>query len=276
MRWYADDSDVKTISTAAIPNAILFGGIAIAPECENAMREAIESAKAAFGNKRAPIKWNFKDLERKYKEQGQHALYLALLERQYDLRKAVFDATKDIDFSIIVSVVVGYSSKKEILSELKDDLSRYVFSNSLMRYALHVKETKPKRAEVILDWPERNHSKPFDVEYACAYSNGKTKDGGTYQSGCLEALNFHDSVLFTRMTHSTLLQFSDLLVGATREFVQVATGHREPGHGSLLLKTVANKFRGYPNAVIGRGININSSAAMAKRQITEKFGELYL
>ena len=276
MRWYADDSDLKTAKETEIPNAILFGGIVVAEENEKVLRDAIENAKSNFGHKRAPVKWNFQDLKKKYTDQGHHELYKILLGNRYEIRKAIFDSASEVEFSIILSVAVGYSNTKEDLAKKKSDLTRYVFSNALMRYALHVQEKKPNRAEVILDWPDGNNSKPFDLEYTSAYNKGKTSDGGSYNSGSLESLNFHDSAVFTRMLHSTLLQFSDLLVGATREFVQVAMEQREPGHGVKLLKLVAHKFRGYPNNVINRGIIVNNGSSETKRKITDKFRELFV
>lgn len=275
MRWYADDSDIKTIKEVKIPNAVLFGGVVVSDENERQLRDAIESAKAKFGSGRAPIKWNFKDLKRKYEEQGQEELYKSLSENMHDLRREIFDAVKDVDFKIIISMVVGHSTNKKYLSEIKDDLIRYVFSNGLMRFAHHVKETRPVRAQVILDWPDGNNSKTFDREYCSAYNTGFSIDGIKYFSGSLNRLGFLDSALFTRMPHSTLLQFSDILVGSTREFVQNAIEQRDGGHGIKLLDTIAHKFRGYPN-VVGRGLIINSSAKDTTTKIRSKFIDLYV
>jgi len=277
VRWYADDSDIRTIKDLRVPNLILFGGIAVSSENERLLRSAIEEAKSKFGHKRLPIKWNFKDLKKKYSEQNRLEDYEKLLSKMFDLRKAIFDATSKIEYSIIISIVIGHSSDSKILQKLKSDLSRHVFSNSLMRFSQHVKETNPQRAEVILDWPDSANSKPFDIEYACAYNSGETKDGQKYMSGPLESLNFHDSAVYTRMPHCTLMQFSDLILGATREFVQHALDDRKTGHGVKLLNDVAPNFRGFPNHVIGRGININSGAPNKTKQlIANKFNELYI
>ena len=275
MRWYADDSDIKTIKEVKIPNAVLFGGVVVSDENERPLRDAIESAKAKYGSGRAPIKWNFKDLKRKYEEQGKADLYKALSDNMHYLRRDIFDAVKNIDFKIIISMVVGHSTDKQYLSEIKDDLTRYVFSNGLMRFAHHVKEKRPTRAQVILDWPDGNNSKSFDKEYCSAYNNGVSVDGIQYYSGALNRLGFLDSALFTRMPHSTLLQFSDILVGTTREFVQNAIEQRDGGHGIKLLETISDKFRGYPN-VVGRGLIVNSSAKNTTTQIRDKFRELYI
>lgn len=275
MRWYADDSDLRTIKDVHVPNIVMFGGIAVARVNEKPLRDAIEKAKSQFANKRSPIKWNFKDLRNKYKDQNQIEIYDSLIGSMFDVRKAIFDAASEIDFTIIISIVQGYSSDKKMLMDLKSDLARYVFTNSLMRYSMHVCEVKAERAEVILDWPDGGNSKPYDVEYACAYNYGKTKDGIPYNSGELEKINFNDSAVYTRMPHSTLMQFSDLVLGATREMVHHAIEPERRGHGIKLLGSIVNKFRGYPNHVIGRGISVNSQAADVKDRICEKFHELY-
>jgi hypothetical protein len=276
LRWYADDSDLRTIKDVHVPNIVMFGGIAVARENEKLIRDAIERAKSQFAHKRSPIKWNFKDLRKKYNEQNQIEIYNSLIGSMFDVRKAIFDAASEIDFTIIISLVQGYSSDKKVLMDLKNDLARYVFTNSLMRYSMHVGEIQAERAEVILDWPDGGNSKPYDVEYACAYNYGKTKDGVSYHSGELEKLNFNDSAVYTRMPHSTLMQFSDLVLGATREMVHHAIEPEKSGHGVKLLGSIADKFRGYPNYVIGRGISVNSQAADFKKRIREKFDELYI
>lgn len=275
MRWYADDSDLRTIKNIQVPNIVMFGGIAVARENEKLLRDVIEEAKSKFAPKRSPIKWNFKDLRKKYLEQNRIEIYESLLKNMFDVRKAIFDAASEIDFTIIISLVQGYSNDRKVLMDLKNDLARYVFTNSLMRYSMHVSEVKPERAEVILDWPDGGDSKPYDLEYACAYNNGKTKDGTVYHSGALEKLSFNDSAVYTRMPHSTLMQFSDLVLGATREMVHHSVDNNKSGHGIKLLGTVADKFRGYPNDVVGRGISVNSKAGDIKTRIRDKFNELY-
>ena len=53
-----------------------------------------------------------------------------------------------------------------------------------------------------------------------------------------------------------LLQFSDLLVGAMREVVEVALGKKEDSLGLSLTRLVRAKFRGAPSEIMGRGISI--------------------
>jgi len=145
-----------------------------------------------------------------------------------------------------------------------------------MRYALHVKESNPDRAEVILDWPDKGDSSPFDKEYASAFNHGKSPDGVVYSSGALKDLNFLDSAVYTNMNHSTILQFADLLVGATREFVECALGKKCYGFGIDMLKLVFHKFRGTPCDVIGRGLSIASKNPQFRSSIDNAIKKYFL
>jgi hypothetical protein len=143
-----------------------------------------------------------------------------------------------------------------------------------MRYGLHVRDEKPLAAHVILDWPDKGISTPFDSEYACAYGRGKTTDGSvTYKCGKLSSLGFADSVMFTNMHHSTLLQVADLVVGATREFLECCLEKKQGGQGLDCLQLIRERFRGAPGEIVGRGLIIPSGnaklLATAKKGVKE-------
>jgi len=262
MRWFADNSELNGIKAGHIPDILLFGGIAVSPENEKKLQKKIEDVKGAFGHPRAPVKWNFKDLQKVYKDQNQETLYNDLLSNSKIWREEIFKQASTIDFKIILACIEAHSAKIKIIKNLKPELTRYVFNNGLMRYALHVNEQKPIRAEVILDWPDKKDSSPFDIEYANAYTKGETYDHKEkYFSGSLENLNFLDTPVFANMNHSTLLQFADLIVGATREFVECCIGKKSAGFGVDMLKLVKHCFRGSPNNIYGRGLSVASNSS---------------
>lgn len=259
MRWYADNSELNGIRETEIPDILLFGGIAVAPHAEAPLRQAIEAVKGKYGHPRAPIKWNFKDLKTLYEKQDQAALYEQLKNSSKKWREEIFQAANTFDFTIIVACVESYSVKRKNIKDNKFALTQHVFSNGLMRLALHAQETKPDRVQVILDWPDRGDSKPFDSEYASAFSQGKTADGSvSYYSGALSNLGFMDSATYTNMHHNTLLQFADLIVGAAREFIECAYEKKEKAFGVEVLKMVSQRIRGAPNNIYGRGISVPS------------------
>lgn len=262
MRWFADNSELNGIKADNIPNILLFGGIAISPENERKLQETIEEVKKSFGHYRAPVKWNFKDLQKLYTDQKKGELYKTLLSQSKEWRKQIFKQASNIEFTIILACIEAHSANKKIIKNLKPELTRYVFSNGLMRYALHVSEKRPIRAEIILDWPDKKDPGPFDIEYASAYTKGKTYDHREkYFSGSLDKLNFLDTPVFANMNHSTLLQFADLIVGATREFVECCIGKKTTGFGVDMLKLVKHRFRGAPDQIYGKGISIASNSS---------------
>lgn len=270
MRWYADNSELNGIRDAKIPDILLFGGIIVRKDVEGLLQEKVETVKAKYGNRRAPVKWNFKDLKNLYNQQGMLVLYNKLLPSSREWRAEIFDAIKDIDFCILISVLQSHSPDRKTIKNNKEDLTRYVFSNSLMRFGLHVKEMGALRPDVVLDWPDKGCSRPFDVEYAAAYNLGRTKDKSVrYQCGSLRKLGFRDHAVYGNMHHSTLLQLSDLVVGATREFVECALGKKPSGQGIDCLKQVKNRLRGYPEKIFGRGINVGGGDKEFKQKIQQ-------
>lgn len=257
MRWYADNSELNGIRGSKIPDILLFGGVAVSSSEEKIIRNTIENIKIKYGHKRAPIKWNFKDLKPLYIKQKMEPLYNDLLNSSKDWRLEIAHAVKELDFKILISVIENHSIDTKTITGNKSDLSRHAFSNGLMRFALHVQEEKPERAQIILDWPDKGDSKPFDSEYAAAYNYGKTHDRSvSYHSGPLESLHFADSSSYVNMHHSTLLQLADLTLGATREVIECAIGKKSSGFGVDFCKVLSDKYRGHPHSIIGRGISL--------------------
>lgn len=259
MRWYADNSDLNRDKGATVPDILLFGGIIVSEKSEHELRSAIEEQKALFGHARAPIKWNFKDLKKLYLDQGQEGLYQRLLGSVEEWRKAIFGVLAASDVTFVVAAIEAYGSNRSSIIGSKDRLTRYVFSNGLMRYGLHVKEVAPPYAQVIMDWPDKSNPKPFESEYAAAFNFGSTScKSANYNCGALHKLGFTDSAAFTNMRHSTLLQAADLVVGATREFMGCSLGKQKPGQGVNCIRIARAKWRGAPSNILGRGLIIST------------------
>ena len=260
MKWYADNSELHGTKKAEIPDILLFGGVVVSPEAEDHIRTCVESIKRRHtGDSRSPFKWNLKDLRDLYKAQGKMKIYESLMRTSKEWRKEVFSCLAETDCAIIISCIEGYSADRKVLKDKKEELSRIIFANGLMRFGLHVRDEKPPSAQVVLDWPDKGNAKPFDSEYAWAFSRGRTADGNvTYQCGKLSNLGFADSVLFTSMNHSTLLQVADVVVGATREFLECCLQKKDSGQGVDCLRLAKDNFRGAPDNIVGRGIVVPS------------------
>ena len=257
MRWFADNSELNGIRGAEIPDILLFGGVVVPSESQAPLRVAIEAVKKKFGNARAPVKWNFKDLAKLYEQDGIGKLFEPIMRESKTWRREIFAAAAMIDITVIVSCIECYSSDRLNIKVAKPGLAGFAFSNGLMRFALHVAERKTDAATVVLDWPDGGDTGPYDDEYAHAFNYGtSTNKEVKYLSGPLNRLGFTDSVTFTKSKHSTILQFADLVVGATREFIECAIGKKDEAFGIEMLRTIKHRIRGAPNNILGRGIDV--------------------
>src|SRR5260370_4874022 len=128
-----------------------------------------------------------------------------------------------------------------------------------MRVGFAVKNNEQPGCEVVLDWPDGGKCAPYIEEYRSAFWHGHCHHSPTvpYRCGALKDLNFGGYPLFTRMEECPLLQFSDLILGAVREFVAFALGQKtEDAFGVTVTKLLIPKFVGYPKRIIGRGISV--------------------
>ena len=274
--WYADNSELNGIKGAEIPDIHLFGGIIVDQSAEFLLRTEIEDIKEKYsGHRRAPIKWNFRDLKRLYKNHHLSDIYELLLESSKEWRLRVFESLSKFDITLIVACIEGYSTKRSTLKSVKNELTRYIFSNALMHLGLYVRETKPRDVRVVLDWPDKGNTTPFDLEYEHAFIQGQTFEHNIpYQCGNLEDLKFSDSVRFANAQCTTMLQVADMVVGATREFIQYCLGKKGIGQGVECLRKVWQKFLGAPNNVIGRGLIISPGNSELMSRMKDCIGTL--
>jgi hypothetical protein len=109
IRWHADNSELRGIKEAEIPDVLLFGGISASHDTEQKLRVTIDEVKARYGTPRAVIKWNFLDLRKLYEDQGKQADFRVLLESSSRWRRDIFEAIRESDFTIVMSVLESHS-----------------------------------------------------------------------------------------------------------------------------------------------------------------------
>lgn len=146
-----------------------------------------------------------------------------------------------------------------------------------MRLGLHSSDLKASYYEVMLDWPDGGAAHIFHQEYRSAFHDGRCHDSPEvkYLCGPLSKLNFADSVGFTKMEESQLLQFSDIVVGITREFVDFCLEKRgEQDLGVQLMKPLIPKFRGHPGRIIGRGISVAPTDGRLSKKLFDGMAKL--
>lgn len=259
LRWYADNSELRGIWGAEIPDILIYGGICVSDENRFQLESIVTNTKAQYNQQcNFPLKWNIRDLRDYYCRQGRENLYNRLLQSSEQWRRQIFRGIATIAFSIIASLIIGYGTDRRVLIRTRNGLTRYVFSNALMRVGLHVSELRPERTELILDWPPEGKRFLFDEEYKSGYIDGITHDRQvTYDCGPLKELNFSDSPFFANMKDCVLLQLSDLIIGAMKEMVNISLCRTRGSFGLNRIREVRNQLRGAPNNIIGRGISIS-------------------
>lgn len=270
-KWFADDTELRSIKGLKKPNVFLFGGIIIQPQEERKLRNMIKSIKANYTNPDLPIKWNFKDLKPTYARFRKEKDYQRLLEDSYNWRKEIFERSLDIVYTIVISMLENFQYEKNNLKQIKGELNCILFANSLMRLGLYSQRNGIEEFQIILDWPEKGDPTPFNREYYYAFNRGFSKDGVEFHCGPLSQLGFQESVLFTKMTHSNSLQFADLIMGSFKDFCESYMHKKENSLGRDLTEIVIDKFDKYYNKIIGIGVNIPSNNPDLKRTMTEIF-----
>src|SRR5690606_29478202 len=213
-----------------------------------------------------PIKYNFKDLKGKYDEHGFTEEFKLMLADSAKWRKELFEKAVQLDFKIIIAVIQNFQSQKPSQKEIKSDLLGFAFVDILMRLGKELQYKKFEHVQVISDWPESNDPKPFNFNYYYGFSRGTTPKGIEYFSGKLQDVGFHDTVLFASMNHSNMLQFADLIIGASRDFLTTHFDEREYSIGKELTEILLPKFRGFPKNIT-YGISVSSNNRELKERI---------
>jgi hypothetical protein len=267
-KLYLDHTEFKVNTASSVSDTIVMGGLLISHEEEKKLIHLIREVKSRYFNPDLPLKFNMRDLKKKYEEHNLVAEFETFLKDSAKWRKELFERSLEIDYTVVISVIKHYQPglKKQTLD--KFDLIGFAFNNILMRAALEVQTRKEDFAQVIVDWPDGNNSKPFNNEYYYAYWRGKTPAGQLYYSGTLKSIGFHDTVMFAAMNHSNMLQFADLLIGAMRDFLSCGLEEREYALGKELTEIILRKVRGFPKKVT-HGLSISSGNYDLKKRIID-------
>lgn len=252
-KWYADNTELSTTKTKN--NVLIFGGIIINEIEEQKLKKIIEDVKSKYALKTLPIKWNFKDLKQTYQELSKLKEYENLLLNSYKWRKEIFEKSLEVDYKIVLACTERYNSNKP-LSYIKEDLTSISFAQSLMRVGLYAKNNSQQESfQIVLDWPDSNNPKPFNREYFKAYHNGRSSMNIDYFSGPLKDIGFGDSLYFSKSTHCTMLQFADLVIGASKDYILKNLHEIDNSLGFDLTEMIKCKFNGFPNKIVEYGMN---------------------
>jgi hypothetical protein len=253
LKWYADNSEMST--EKGKPNVLVFGGIIVDNKSEKQIETLLREIKSKYTNPTLPIKWNFKDLEDVYVEWKRQSDFEILKKKSYIWRTEIFERSLDIDYKVVLACTERYPSKIP-LKKIKEKLTGITFTQALMRIGLFARDLRTKENfEIILDWPDSSNPKPFNREYFNAYNFGKSSNGVPFHSGPLKDLRFNESLYFAKSTHSNILQFADLIIGAAKDFILKIILGTKNSLGYDLTKKILSKYHGYPKKIIEHGMN---------------------
>lgn len=267
-KWYADDSALKKNHGDSKRPVLLFGGILISREDELSLSALIKAIKGQYTHESMPIKWNMKDLKGVYNRFKRLDEFEKIKHDSANWRMELIKESLQFDYKIFISCIENFQADKKNQKPIKEDLSTYLYANALMRVGLYSANTGIADTQIILDWPEGNQSKHFDKEYWYAYNNGFSSDGQEYYCGPLKSIGFDQTMYYARCNHSNMLQFADIILGATRDWMETELQGRSTSIGKELFKVFRPKFYNYPN-ILGCGINISSKNGGFKKSVKE-------
>lgn len=265
--FYADDSYLKWNQTNTIEDTLIFGGILISSEEETKIIRNINRIKGLYNTEGLPLKWNIKDWEKEYKEAGESETFEWLKKESCDWRKQIIQQSLSTQYTIIICGGINHSNDKKRIVDFRPKITRYVFANLLQRLGIEVKQNKCDYVNVNLDWPTGNQHHPFTEEYRHAFNLGFSKDNQKYYCGRLSSLNFKDTVNFSLCKESAMLQFTDLIVGATKDYIDTVIKGREYSFGYECANLFLHKFRGYPNNILSYGLHLTHCGQVNSKKL---------
>ena len=269
---YLDDSYIKSTQKESIPLINAMGGIII--DNEDKLVQIIKNEKGKYTHENLSIKWNFKDseIQRVFKEFKRNTDYKKLLENSRAIRLAIIQKSLELDYKIIFSCIKSFSEKKKIVKAKKEDFSGILFENILYRIGNEAKYNNPGKYQIVMDWPTDANPQPYNRAYYYMYNADKTLSGNPNHCGPLCKLNLKQSVFYTKCTHSPCLQFSDLIVGAMKDFLEMSLfGSKESCVGKEAYDLFKNKIRNNSGKKLGYGIITPNGNTEFKDQLISIF-----
>jgi hypothetical protein len=262
MELVCDNTELNGIWGAEASDVLVIGGYAIPRDNVSALLENVKKVKEKRGlNPHCPIKWNMKDLDRALTAHDLVGQKDILINQSDVLRTELLNALTAAGATIFASAIQAYSNNKQVLGQTKQDLVSFSFGNLLMRVGLFCKGAAGgRRVDVLLDWPERNDRGPFTSEYYTGWRHGRSGPEGKavpYKCGPLADIGFAPTAAFAAMDFEPRLQLADLVVGATRQFINFCLDKAEENSfGVQRFKSlVPNLYRA--SNILGRGVTVS-------------------
>lgn len=281
MELVCDNSELNGIWGAEAPDVLVIGGYVISRDKVSPLLKKVQEVKAKRGlNAHCPVKWNMRDLDRALAAHDLIGQKDILIGQSNVLRSDLLTELTAAGGTIFASAIRAYSNKKQILGQTREDLICFSFGNLLMRVGLFCKGAAGgRRVDVLLDWPERNDRGPFTAEYYTGWRYGRSGPEGRavpYQCGALADIAFTPAPTFAGMEFEPRLQLADLVVGATREFINFSLGKaKEDSFGVQRFKSLIPYLYQAPSSqILGRGVTVSPTNSEFSTAVLEGLKKL--
>lgn len=280
MLIFFDSSDLAEVRDTGVPNIIIVGGFGVRAEVVGQLCKRVRKVKDDLCDDHyLPVKWNMRDNSIRREIKGRHgpAFFPEVLCRSEELRSEMLACLREADGTCFASIIHAHSERADTLRDVRDRITRYSFVNLLQRVALCARDMGDLDSAVVLDWPSGNDRTPWEEEYHPAWERGESYDGSGYVCGALREIGFRPGVHYGNTLYEEELQLADLVVGATREFVQAVHRGDDPmatfgGREFASLKSHIHDRRA--GIIVGRGLVVSPATGELAEQLEHAINNL--
>ncbi|MBK6827240.1 MAG: hypothetical protein IPG86_10305 [Chitinophagaceae bacterium] len=113
-KYYLDHTEFKVVPSSKNKDTIVMGGLLIGHEEESKLTSIMREIKSRYFDPDLPLKFNMKDLKKKYEEFNLSAEYEIFLKDSAQWRTELFKRSLEIDYTIIIAIIQHYQPDKKI------------------------------------------------------------------------------------------------------------------------------------------------------------------
>jgi hypothetical protein len=255
--YYADETEhakgIKFLGFHSHDKIFVFGGFSIPYSNICILKSKIIKLKEKYRiPAQLPIKWNFRDnsMQRAYLKTLEKDQYDALVKNSESIREEALQIISQDELDIQVIVCCTY---KDLVAKGSRDFFLECFANYLQRVGLDLQYGIAEDVQVVIDTPTENRQSEMFNMFSEAYYNGVDDRGNKYFSGPLKKYDVYPTLLAGSDLNSDELQIADMLVGATKDFLNWVKYGKEEDRVRRFYPYVIKRFRKDKN---GKIINV--------------------
>jgi hypothetical protein len=252
--YYADETEhakgIKFLGFHSHDKIFVFGGFSLPYENINSLKNKIIQIKNNYNiPAQLPIKWNFKDnsMQKVYLDVLGKEQYEEIVRLSESIREDVLQAISEDELDI---QVMACSTYKGLVTKGCRDFFLECFANYLQRVGLDLQYKLTDDAQVVIDTPSENRQNQMFNMFSEGYYNGVDDRGNKYFSGPLKNYNIYPTLLASSDLNSDELQIADIIVGATKDFLNWVKYGKEGSRVKKFYPFIVKRFRRDKNGKI--------------------------